>query len=297
MATNPQLIVPVYLNQRAVFDLVAMLQGGISTVTKVSETAHESKASERQVGAAFGLNKAFASLLRIDLSGKLGQSGKEETGRTSNDERVHTPASLFFTLRGLLLEKNLLLQDNDQSSPKPGDFLEFSASLSRNPIIETVDALFDMMSVASIFSSPGSSQQKKGKAHLQDEHKAQLKQLEQFREKLRSGDTVDLATDPLLSTHRAVITVETQYLNDPSMADLVDGTFTVLGKVTRVLAQGEGGVSLIRNTALGKMPPLVLEQLFSALNALSTEQGFNLPIVSWQIAGPVIQLLPIAIYA
>ena len=32
---DPDLIIPVYLNQRVVFDLVAMLQDGIATVTKV----------------------------------------------------------------------------------------------------------------------------------------------------------------------------------------------------------------------------------------------------------------------
>ena len=33
-----KLIVPVYLNQRLVFDLLAMLQGGISTVTAINKT-------------------------------------------------------------------------------------------------------------------------------------------------------------------------------------------------------------------------------------------------------------------
>ena len=32
MAGNRKLLIPVYLNQRIVFDLIAMLQGGISTV-------------------------------------------------------------------------------------------------------------------------------------------------------------------------------------------------------------------------------------------------------------------------
>ena len=35
---DPDLIIPVYLNQRFVFDLVAMLQDGIATVTKVVKT-------------------------------------------------------------------------------------------------------------------------------------------------------------------------------------------------------------------------------------------------------------------
>ena len=62
MSNEPTLLIPVYLNQRMVFDLVAMLQGGISTVTRVSETSQERSSTERNIGAAFGLSNAFASL-------------------------------------------------------------------------------------------------------------------------------------------------------------------------------------------------------------------------------------------
>jgi hypothetical protein len=42
MLKEDDLIIPVYLNQRIVFDLVAMLQGGIAAVTQVSQTQKES---------------------------------------------------------------------------------------------------------------------------------------------------------------------------------------------------------------------------------------------------------------
>jgi hypothetical protein len=297
MSAEQQLLIPVYLNQRVVFDLVAMLQGGISTVTRVSETNLEQSNTEREVGAAFGLSNAFASLLKINLSGSRRQANGEEAGRTSEEERVHTPASLFFVLRKLLVEKQLLVVDGTKI-PEPGDFVEFSASLRRNPVIEVVDALHQMMKLATIFSPPEQGKlPKPHKGHKPDESKTQLKQIEEFRDTLRTGDTIDLTTAPLKSGHRAVLTVETQYLNDPSMGDLVDGTFAVVGKVTRVLADGEGSVSLIRKTALERMPPAVLEQSFASLNSLSADQGFGLPELQWQIPGPVIQILPVAIYA
>jgi len=113
---------------------------------------------------------------------------------------------------------------------------------------------------------------------------------------LRTGETIDLTTGPLQSGHRAVVTVEEQYLNDPSMGDLVDGTFTVVGKVTRVLPDGEGAISLIRKTALGRLPTSMLEQSFEGLNAMSSLEGFSLPTIEWDIAAPVVQILPVAIY-
>ena len=297
--SETRLLIPVYLNQRIVFDLVAMLQGGISTVTRISETNMERANTDRQVGAAFGLTNAFATLLKIDLSANRKQSNSEEGARTSQEERIHTPASLFFELRTLLLEKGLLTEKLDEV--RHMDFVEFSASLHRNPVIEVVDAMREMMQLATIFAPQAQESQtpKHKNSHPQKGLATTnpMEQIEQFGQTLRSGDTIDLTTNILESHHRAVLTVETQYLNDPSMGDLVDGTFTVVGKVIRVLKEGEGSVSLIRKTPLARLPAAVRQQAFSGLNALSKVQGFELPEVVFEIPGPALHVMPIAIYA
>lgn len=56
------LVIPVYLNQRFVFDLVAMLRGGIATVTRVSESERDVDKVSGEVGGAFGLSQALASV-------------------------------------------------------------------------------------------------------------------------------------------------------------------------------------------------------------------------------------------
>ena len=285
-----------------VFDLVAMLQGGISTVTRVSETSHERSSTDRNIGAAFGLSNAFASLLKINLSATRKEGMADEAGRTSEEERVHTPASLFFVLLKLLAEKDLLRRDSSEA-PCPGTFLEFSTTLSRNPVIEVMDALHQMMSMAAVFAEPEEPEQPATGKRSGRTRKTKppptnnpLEQIEGFREMLRTGETTDLTTGPLRSSHRAVVTLETQYLNDPSMGDLVDGTFTVIGKVTRLLPAGGGAVSLIRKTALGRLPASILEKAFADLDALSSLQGFALPKIEWEVAAPVVQVLPVAIY-
>lgn len=160
-----------------------------------------------------------------------------------------------------------------------------------------IDVLHQMMSMAALFAEP--EQTAPGKHQKGPKPKPQknmIEQIEQFREMLRTGETIDLTTGALQSGHRAVVTLESQYLNDPSMGDLVDGTFTVVGKVTRVLAEGQGAVSLIRKTALGRLPSSTLDQSFEGFNALSSLQGFALPAIEWEIDAPVVQILPVAIY-
>ena len=302
MTSNPRLIIPVYLNQRMVFDLVAMIQGGISTVTRVQETHADTSAADSDVRGAFGLANAFASLLRIDLSTSRKTKTSAEAARATDEQRVHTPASLFFTLRELLLERELL-QPERTDAPEVGAFMEFSATLRRNPVVEVMDALHEIMRMAAVFAEPTPQSERSRQTRKQrrgaDENASDksAEQIQNFRNMLRAGETADLMASDLPGGHRAVITVETGYLNDPSMGDLVDGTFMVLGKVTRVLPSATESISLVRKTALETLPRPVLEQAFGSLNALGSQQGFALPTVEWEISGPVVQILPIAIYS
>lgn len=102
-----KLIVPVYLNQKLVFDLLAMLQDGISTVKAINTTSGDSSSQNEKLSVGFGLSEAFSTLLKIDLSGSQDKSKSDTNSLETNEEKVHTPASLFFKLRNLLIEKNI----------------------------------------------------------------------------------------------------------------------------------------------------------------------------------------------
>lgn len=292
-----KLIVPVYLNQRLVFDLLAMLQGGISTVTAVTKTETTTKSNQEKAGANFGLSQAFSALLKIDLSGEKSKSSGESGENKLAEERVHTPASLFYQLRNILLEKKILKVLAEGVSSEPGDIVEFGASLKRNPIVETMDSLSEMMNLAILFDDKGGEQKGQKNKNQGSRYQKSKKQMEAFSESLKTGDTIDLTADNLDTSHAAVITVETGFLNDPMMSDLVDGRFRVLGKVIRSIDNASESISLIRKTALSKMPPPLLMQVFGQLSSLGSEQGFDIPRLVWEVPGPAIQILPVAIYA
>lgn len=292
-----KLIVPVYLNQRLVFDLLAMLQGGISTVTAVTKKEATNTSCQDKAGATFGLSQAFSTLLKIDLSGEKSKSSGSSGENKLTEERVHTPASLFYQLRSILIEKKILKVLSEKVLPDPGDIVEFEASLKRNPIVETMDSLSEMMNLAILFDDKGAQQKGQKRSSKGSEYQKIQKQMVAFSESLKTGDTIDLTAHNLSTSHAAVITVETGFLNDPMMADLVDGKFRVLGKVIRSLDTASESISLIRKTALSKMPPPLLMQVFGQLSTLGSEQGFDIPQLEWEIPGPAIQILPVAIYA
>jgi hypothetical protein len=118
-----------------------------------------------------------------------------------------------------------------------------------------------------------------------------------FSEMLKAGDTIDIVSDELPCGHKAVITLDTEYLNDPTMADLVDGQFQVVGKVIRVINDSTESVSLLRKAAVGAMNEQVLEPIFQQFGLAVAAGNIDLPPIEWKIAGPVVQVIPIAIFA
>ncbi len=292
MIDRDDLIVPVYLNQRIVFDFVAMLQGGIASVTSISQTRGESSEVAGSLSSRFGLSSALASLLRIDFSAAASGATANDSVETRSEQRIHTSASLFIALRAELRDKKFIVGDKDGVSFAPGDIVEFSASLKRNPLVETMGSLVALLDMSQAFSDAPA----KGKTNRPNEDTKEKRQVQSFIEALTSSDTVDLITGPLESSHRAVITLEQQFLNDPTMSDLVDGTFKVVGKVTRVVSDSDDAISLNRKSAVGILPPSVLEDLKDNLSGPDLA-GFGLPELEWEIPGPAIQVIPIAVFA
>lgn len=292
-----RLIVPVYLNQKFVFDLLAMLQGGISTVTSVTESSKNTTSEAEKVSAGFGLSEAFSTLLKIDLSGTRDKSSGNEDASTSSQERVHTPASLFFQLRNILIEKGYLIDSLAGDLPKAGDFVEFEGYLKRNPIVETIDSLAEMMDMADAFEDK--PQPKKGNRNQNQisENQKIKQQMVRFSDALKAGSTIDLSSASLASNYTAVVTVETSFLNDPLMSDLVDGQFKIIGKVIKSVSDSSDSINLLRKTALSKMPSTMMLEALGHLSSLGSEQGFDIPELKLEIEGPAIQVLPIAIYA
>lgn len=294
-----KLIIPVYLNQRIVFDLMAMMQNGLAMVTKVSESETLRGTDERRYGAAFGLSKAFSTLLKIDVSGEAKKTEEDASQTATSEERIHTPASLLYKLRKKLIETNNLLIVDQNFTPESGQLIEFKTVLNRNPLIQTMDAFIKMMNLAKIFIEDNQSKDKhqRNKVSPKNENEKISNQMEEFRKELKSGDTVDIVSNDLEFGYRAVITLENEFLNDPSMSDLVDGTFQVIGKIIRVIPSNENRISLIRKTAFSALPEEILKNTFGPLNALGTTQGFGIPELKWDIEGPVLHVIPLAIFS
>jgi hypothetical protein len=277
-----------------------MLQGGIATVTRVSEAQRDTDKASGEVSGGFGLSQAFASLLKVNLAGKVAGEMEGSVERTSASDRVHTPASLFYTLRNLLIERGVLQQEVRDATSRPGDFLEFTASLRRNPLIEGLESVVEIIDLVWVFTGEPAKPKAHGGKHQQENQPDLAKiraQLQSLSESLKSGGTHDLVATLSGTGVKAVLTVEEQYMNDPSMSDLVDGTFRVVGKVVRSVTVNEDSISLLRKTAMSRVPADMRDALIAAFGTLTSQHGFTMPAMEVEIKGPVMQVLPLAIFS
>lgn len=279
------LIVPVYLNQKLVFDLLAMLQGGISTVKSVVETSSGRVSSQEEISTQFGLSGAVSSLLSISLGGHKTKESQNGDDVSVSEEKIQTPASLLYQLLGLLNEQRLIKNMNSVGGISPGDFVELSVCLEKNPALDSLQVVHGILNL--IHSMQDSKTTKK---FIEEKQKIGV-----FIESLKSGSSVDMIGQNL-GFPSVVVTLEKEFLRDPSMSDVVDGQFKVFGKVIKVIDE-KSKINLLRKSDFGRMPEEQVHNLLGKLIDPLTSIGYSIPSLTVSIDGPAIHILPVAVYA
>lgn len=279
------LIVPVYLNQKLVFDLLAMLQGGISTVKSVVETSSGRSTNQDEISTQFGLSGAFSSLLSISLGGNKRTKSESDEDISVSEEKIQTPASLFYQLIGLLNDQKMIKTMNSVDGISPGDFVELSVCLEKNPALDSLQVVYGVLDLMHSMQDSKSS-----KKFMDEKQKIGV-----FIESLKSGNSVDMIGQKLGSPS-VVVTLEKEFLRDPSMSDVVDGQFKVFGKVIKVIDE-TSKINLLRKSHFGRMPEDQIHMLLGKVIEPLKSIGYSIPSLTVSIEGPAIHILPVAVYA
>ena len=307
--------IALYLNQRVTFDILAILEDGFAHMTTLHTSSSSEESAGLEAGAQLGIANPFAFLgLSLGAKGRLGTIN--ESAEVTTEQLFHTPTSLFARLRQELFQLGLVevVQSNqvDFEKIRPGQFIEFEAVLRRSPIVSLLDTFVGLAPFAEAFGSPIgppnaiSSNQRKGSSNRKGQGRrgAQTKPKRQPIEGLAEAqllrDAVTAAGSEYLvaecGEHRFVLTAENPYFVDSTMNDVIDGTFRVLGKVTRVVPEGTNeSIGLLRRSALGQFGEAV-GGLAEAFASLPEAAGFS-GQADTEIPAPTIQLIPICIFA
>jgi hypothetical protein len=287
--------IPIYLNQKYVFDILAMIEEGFNQLETVKSREYVDESTSKRGSAEIGVSNVFA-FLGVSLGGARETNKSDESEKEILKEKVHTPNSLFARMREALNEEKLIKND-DFLQCKTGDFIELKITLRKNPIIDALEAFESLMGMALIFSNSNDTKNK-GQARKEKETQKQLqKQFTLLLEQLKSEGSVDLIGENHNPEFKVVLTIAREYLGDPSLSEIVDGEFSVLGKITKIIpTDSNETVNLLRKTSLSKLQDSLLSDMFSGFGDMS-EHGLKDMNIQTEINGPVIQLIPIGIFS
>ncbi|MFF0309972.1 hypothetical protein ACFYSC_21290 [Streptosporangium sp. NPDC004379] len=314
-----QLAHPLYLDVQMMVSFLAYLEGGVYVSSE--ETLQKEKI---RGGKAVGDKKinlpSLGALLGIEASLNVEASG--HTGETAETKvaRHHTAASLFNGLYGFLHDDEAIisLEGPEQlTNVKPGEFVKIAGRYTGNPLEEMLAIFSQIMAYMEEMSqgvegvhSQRSTGRRSGNpqtreaAKSQEDHSwtetaRQFRQFEQsiemrilrkMKEELESSPIHDVVLETA-SGVKAVLTVASEYYDESVAEKLSSGDFVVLGKITRVLQEGES-INLSRRTVIGKMA----DESEPFFNAIASIPGISLqssdPVVSY----PAVQILPMAIF-
>jgi len=313
-------ILPIYIDTNALLDLLASIEGGFSVVEKITTQSSETRSTNRGVradaGTEFGIPNVL-SMLKVNLGYSSDWKKGREDGQVAETEKYHTYGSLFFRLREFLDANELIKRVDDSeswSNVRPTDFVEISGVFRPNPLansLEIIDKLIGIIQLVdtdTFTSNTGTArkrtpEEKKRAQEAKRKAQAQFKQMEEIRKFLK-GISSDIQSENIRvfvvesnsSTleFRSVVLLYLNYLRDPTMTEISYKEYHLLGKVVRKIEEDSSDtVDLLLGTGLGGIGKSTLQELFGAFAQMP---GMNLPEIETEIAGPALEVVPIAIY-
>ncbi len=280
-----KLTIPIYLNTKIVFDMLATIEDGFSEVKNVQTSRNKNR--DDDVEANIGTNNLFA-FLNVGIRGNH-KSGSSN-GEVVAEERTHTPVSLFQKLRGQLDEAKLINRDIDKL--KIGDFVEVQGTLKTNPVIDMLSGLKELMALANLFADkkPKNNQSRKDKLMSDSKFNAQIDGLIKGLQADGKKDII-CAADSI----NVVLPTDENYFLNNNMSEVTDGNYKILGKVVQI-CKDDGEISLLRNTVFSKLQLDKMKEFQDVFSDPSLSQFVGEGGIKTTIGAPVIMIIPIAIY-
>ena len=290
-----QLMVPVYINEKIVLDMLAIIEDGFSTVSQVSYNEHKENSNVQKLESGVSTSANILSkLLKIDLKGEVSHSGNSGENTSVAKEKVHTNVSLLSRFRTFLVNEKILKSGFDTANIKIGDFIEVEGELQKNPLINYLDIFLDLFRMVDIFTEkPQLGSKTQTKAQKQQENEI-VTQIKSFADELKHSGTIDFILSDDVGT--VVLFAQEQYLSNDNISEILGGHFKVLGKVIAICKDETENVDLLRKTTLSIFPIDQITEIFSGFQNSGIKQ-FNLPELKTQIPGPAVIVIPVAIYA
>lgn len=300
------LIHPIYLDVPMLVSFAAAIQGGLSLESEVTQEKESNKSGSAKVAGKFGLSSLFSNLFDVTAEADMSGSASGRNQETRHELKSHTEASIAILLYDeFRRSKGHLIQPQDAtalSKVNPGALVEVAGILEKNAVDTVIDYI-DAVNILSGLASPTQStpptgvQQASSKQAGKTTRPAKPTTLEKMRETLDKDRKRTPISNVILrcaepSDVNVVVTLRTANLRDLTLTELHKNNVRVVGKVTRIVEEGQS-MSAFENYGMSLLKPEMLEKLFGEIAAT---EGVVAEFSEVQIKGPVVQILPLMIF-
>lgn len=292
------LCIPVYLNDKTVFDLLAILENGFSQIREINSSYNNSNVNKENIKAEFKVSEILSSLLGVTLSGDKNKELQTTNTENIKQERIHTNVSLFSKLRKELIEKKVVInvvdEDIDISNVEEGDFIEIEGLIQKNPLVETLSTFVNMFKNLGniIEGNQPSANQKTSIKKAKSPNQIIVEQMESMLNDLTQSNTIDLLL--IKNNLKVLIPSQISCFQNEFESDILDGKFKVFGKVIKVISSESEAISMFRKSSLKILAENSLDDFMNLMS--NSPDGVKIPKMISKIEAPAMIILPIAIY-
>lgn len=280
---------PVYLDYQTVFDILAILDDGLSQFQEVKTVYSDLSEKNSDIKSDI---KGKIPLGFLSIEGGVGYnrgSGKQNTNSHEvSQQKIHTSVSLFSKTRDKLNNAGLVKNIDDPNALVVGDFVEFQAKFQKFELVQVLNLMAKSVEIGNKFTDAKG----KAKAKLPSEMVAMRDTIEAFA----SNSLVYKINDD----NRYVVQLSSDLLPEDGVDALVRGEYRVLGKVVRI---ERDGYNIFESTDLAVFKPSALKDLLDeafqqvVAKGGDIEKMFDVPEqVPMQFGGLVVIVKPMAVF-
>jgi hypothetical protein len=292
------LIHPIYLDVPMLVSFAAAIQGGLAFESEVTSEIKASGLTSENTSGKFGLGKLFQSLFDISISVESSGNKSNESHELRKESKAYTEASIAIILYhqlkrngGYIMQPQSMVDIEDLEI---GMLVEVAGTVEKNAIDTVIDYI-DAVDILSGMAAPTTQPPTKGKPAGQS--KSPVSSITHIRESLDKdrkrtplSNVVVRCSEP--ANLNVVVTLRTENLRDLTLSELHKNNVRIVGKITRVISQGES-MSSFENYGMAMLQPQILNELFLQLTSNSETIA---EFADVQVVGPAFQILPLMIF-
>lgn len=324
--SNTELDLVIYRNDEFITGLVQQIykQGLLTEGSQLSVAAVDSNSSSTagvDAGGKIGGSIPFFgnASAHTNVNGQTGSASGSKDELSTTDTFTYTAHYHFQAVKAYLQHSRVVQKLTDRGSTKelePGDFVEFTAGFRPNEFNTLLDLVTPDLAAAFVHYQSKQkvleswdSYQSSGHDQLQNfiqkerykaEGDAQMASavVSALRQDFKNEITREFFGSVVTGSRRqgatAVVICDTEHFIGKDQDRILDGQFKVLGKVVSVTAVSDS--ILARNKFLNRIQQPWLDELGEKFDEAGADGKFDASF-TLELKGPVVRVIPVAIYA